>query len=32
MMPDQYEDRCFGGLPDPTVAEKVKLRYELAGF
>jgi hypothetical protein len=28
MMPDQYEDRCFGGLPDPTVAEEVKRRYE----
>jgi hypothetical protein len=28
MMPDQYEDRCFGGLPDPTVAEAVKRRYE----
>ena len=28
MMPDQYEDRCFQGLPDPGVAESVKRRYE----
>jgi hypothetical protein len=28
MMPDQYEDRCFGGLPDPAVADEVKRRYE----
>jgi len=28
MMPDQYEDRCFGGLPDLAVAEEVKRRYE----
>jgi hypothetical protein len=28
MMPDQYEERCFGGLPDPAVAENVKRRYE----
>ena len=28
MMPDQYEELCFGGLPDPTVAEEVKRRYE----
>ncbi len=28
MMPDQYEDLCFGGLPDPAVAEEVKRRYE----
>lgn len=28
MMPDQYEELCFGGLPDATVAEEVKRRYE----
>jgi hypothetical protein len=28
MMPDQYEERCFAGLPDPTVADAVKRRYE----
>ena len=28
MMPDQYEELCFSGLPDPTVAEEVKRRYE----
>jgi hypothetical protein len=28
MMPDQYEELCFGGLPDPSVAEEVKRRYE----
>jgi hypothetical protein len=27
MMPDQYEDRCFRGLPDPTVAQRVQDRY-----
>lgn len=30
MMPDQYEDLCFSGLPDPTVADEVKRRYESA--
>lgn len=28
MMPDQYEELCFSGLPDPAVAEEVKRRYE----
>ncbi|HEX5994826.1 MAG TPA: hypothetical protein VFY84_06760 [Jiangellales bacterium] len=28
MMPDQYEELCFGGLRDPTVADEVKRRYE----
>jgi hypothetical protein len=28
MMPDQYEELCFGGLPDPAVADAVKRRYE----
>jgi hypothetical protein len=28
MMPDQYEERCFGGLPDPSVAQEVMRRYE----
>ena len=30
MMPDQYEELCFSGLPDPSVAEAVKRRYEAA--
>jgi hypothetical protein len=28
MMPDQYEELCFRGLPDPAVAAEVKRRYE----
>jgi hypothetical protein len=27
MMPDEYEWRCFGGLPDPSVASEVQRRY-----
>jgi len=30
MMPDEYEELCFSGLPDPSVAEEVKRRYEAA--
>jgi hypothetical protein len=30
MMPDQYEDRCFHGLPDSSVAGDVRRRYEAA--
>lgn len=30
MMPDQYEDRCFHGLPDASVAAAVRDRYESA--
>jgi hypothetical protein len=30
MMPDEYEELCFRGLPDPAVAEAVKRRYESA--
>jgi hypothetical protein len=30
MMPDEYEDLCFSGLPDPSVADEVKRRYEAA--
>lgn len=28
MMPDQYEQYCFNGLPDGTVAAEVRGRYE----
>ena len=28
MMPDQYEQQCFNGLPDGSVAGDVKRRYE----
>jgi hypothetical protein len=28
MMPDEYEALCFGGLPDLSVADAVKRRYE----
>ena len=28
MMPDQYEQFCFNGLPDDSVAGDVKRRYE----
>ena len=27
MMPDEYESRCFRGLPDPSVADEVRRRY-----
>jgi hypothetical protein len=27
MMPDEYESRCFSGLPDPSVAAEVRRRY-----
>lgn len=27
LMPDEYEDQCFGGLPDDAVAARVKARY-----
>lgn len=27
MMPDEYEWRCFAGLPDPDVAAEVRRRY-----
>jgi hypothetical protein len=27
MMPDQYENLCFRGLPDPAVADAVRDRY-----
>jgi hypothetical protein len=27
MMPDEYEQYCFRGLPDPNVAAEVKARY-----
>jgi hypothetical protein len=30
MMPDQYEDKCFRGLPDPSIAGAVRDRYEAA--
>lgn len=30
IMPDQYEQFCFNGLPDSTVAADVKRRYEAA--
>lgn len=30
MMPDQYEARCFHGLPDPDVAADVQRRYVAA--
>jgi hypothetical protein len=30
MMPDQYEDRCFHGLPDGSIAAAVRDRYESA--
>jgi hypothetical protein len=30
LMPDEYEELCFSGLPDPSVAEEVKRRYEAA--
>jgi hypothetical protein len=30
MMPDQYEDKCFHGLPDPGIAAEVRDRYEAA--
>jgi hypothetical protein len=30
MMPDQYEDRCFHGLPDASIAAAVRTRYEKA--
>jgi hypothetical protein len=30
MMPDQYESRCFRGLPDSSVAADVRRRYESA--
>jgi hypothetical protein len=30
IMPDQYEDRCFHGLPDASVAAAVRDRYESA--
>lgn len=30
MMPDQYEDRCFHGLPDASVAAAVRDRYQSA--
>jgi hypothetical protein len=28
MMPDEYEALCFSGLPDASVADEVKRRYE----
>lgn len=28
MMPDQYEQYCFNGLPDDSVAREVRRRYE----
>ncbi len=27
MMPDEYEQYCFSGLPDPSVAAEVRARY-----
>jgi hypothetical protein len=30
MMPDQYESRCFQGLPDARIAAAVRARYEAA--
>jgi hypothetical protein len=30
LMPDEYEELCFSGLPDQSVAEEVKRRYEAA--